>query len=136
MSIAPPPAPGTRHAVSSGHVPASSLRGPGCLAAKTGLQYAPPFTFLAPRLTLGLLLILLPAWWQRRDALRRPQDRRAGLRPIVAARPLATAFVAAARPGERRRRLQGIGVPPGVAAACAGAASVAWRPRPPAGASA
>lgn len=47
--------------------------GSGYLATKTGLQYAPPFTFLALRFAVGLLLLApLVWWWQRREPLRWP----------------------------------------------------------------
>ena len=47
--------------------------GSGYLATKVGLQYAPPFTFLALRFAVGVLLLLpLAAWWNRREPLRWP----------------------------------------------------------------
>lgn len=59
--------------------------GSGYLATKTGLQYAPPFTFLALRFGCGLLLLLpLLAWWHRREPLRWPGNRREWLHLIVA----------------------------------------------------
>jgi drug/metabolite transporter (DMT)-like permease len=47
--------------------------GSGYLATKAGLQYAPPFTFLALRFAAGLLLLApLALWWHRRERLRWP----------------------------------------------------------------
>jgi drug/metabolite transporter (DMT)-like permease len=49
--------------------------GSGYLATKVGLQYAPPFTFLAARFAIGVLLLLpLLAWWNRREKLRWPHS--------------------------------------------------------------
>ena len=48
--------------------------GAGYLATKIGLQYAPPFTFLALRFAFGLALLvpvvalLRPRWPERREA--------------------------------------------------------------------
>ena len=48
--------------------------GSGYLATKAGLQYAPPFTFLALRFAFGLILLLpLALWWHGREPLRWPQ---------------------------------------------------------------
>jgi drug/metabolite transporter (DMT)-like permease len=45
--------------------------GSGYLATKVGLQYAPPFTFLALRFATGVLLLLpLALLWHRREPLR------------------------------------------------------------------
>ncbi len=50
-----------------------SVWGSGYLATKTGLQYAPPFTFLALRFAVGLLLLVpLLVWLHRREPLRWP----------------------------------------------------------------
>lgn len=50
--------------------------GSGYIASKTGLQYAPPFTFLSLRFGTGLVLLMpLLWWWHRRDPLRFPQSR-------------------------------------------------------------
>lgn len=47
--------------------------GCGYLASKVGLQYAPPFTFLALRFAFGIVALLpLLAWWHRREPLRFP----------------------------------------------------------------
>jgi len=47
--------------------------GSGYIATKAGLQYAPPFTFLALRFATGVLLLLpLALWWHRREPLRWP----------------------------------------------------------------
>jgi drug/metabolite transporter (DMT)-like permease len=49
--------------------------GSGYLATKAGLQYAPPFTFLALRFAAGLLLLApLALWWHRRERLRWPSS--------------------------------------------------------------
>jgi drug/metabolite transporter (DMT)-like permease len=54
-----------------------SVWGSGYIATKAGLQYAPPFTFLALRFAFGVaVLVPLLAWWQRRDPLRWPRDSR------------------------------------------------------------
>jgi drug/metabolite transporter (DMT)-like permease len=59
--------------------------GSGYLATKTGLQYAPPFTFLAIRFATGVLLLLpLALWWHRRDPLRWPQAARQWAHIVVA----------------------------------------------------
>lgn len=59
--------------------------GSGYLATKVGLQYAPPFTFLALRFLFGLALLLpLALWWQRQQPLRWPTDRREWLHVVVA----------------------------------------------------
>src|SRR5215471_6887405 len=59
--------------------------GSGYIATKTGLQYVPPFTFLALRFAAGLcLLVPLALYWQRREALRWPATRRAWMHVIVA----------------------------------------------------
>jgi drug/metabolite transporter (DMT)-like permease len=51
--------------------------GSGYLATKVGLQYAPPFTFLALRFAIGVLLLApLALWWHRREPLRWPATRR------------------------------------------------------------
>ncbi len=50
-----------------------SVWGTGYLATKLGLQYAAPFTFLAMRFMIGIVLLLpLLLWWQRQQALRWP----------------------------------------------------------------
>jgi drug/metabolite transporter (DMT)-like permease len=50
--------------------------GSGYVASKTGLQYAPPFTFLCLRFATGLALLAPPAWWwHRREPLRFPRAR-------------------------------------------------------------
>lgn len=49
--------------------------GSGYLASKTGLQYAPPFTFLALRFAFGIVALApLLAWWHRRERLRFPRN--------------------------------------------------------------
>lgn len=59
--------------------------GSGYIASKTGLQYAPPFTFLALRFTCGLLVLLpLVFYWQRREPLRWPASPGAWMHVIVA----------------------------------------------------
>jgi drug/metabolite transporter (DMT)-like permease len=59
--------------------------GTGYLATKLGLQYAAPFTFLALRFMIGIVLLLpLLAWWQRQQALRWPSTQREWLHVIVA----------------------------------------------------
>ncbi len=59
--------------------------GSGYLASKAGLQYAPPFTFLALRFAFGLLVLLpLLAWWQRQQPLRWPASRAEWLHVVVA----------------------------------------------------
>jgi drug/metabolite transporter (DMT)-like permease len=50
-----------------------SVWGSGYLATKVGLQYAPPFTFLALRFAIGVVLLLpLLLLWHRQEALRWP----------------------------------------------------------------
>jgi drug/metabolite transporter (DMT)-like permease len=59
--------------------------GSGYIASKTGLQYAPPFTFLSLRFATGLcLLVPLAFYWQRREPLRWPETPRALMHVIVA----------------------------------------------------
>ncbi len=59
--------------------------GTGYLATKLGLQYAAPFTFLALRFMIGIVLLLpLLAWWQRQQALRWPSTQREWLHVVVA----------------------------------------------------
>jgi drug/metabolite transporter (DMT)-like permease len=59
--------------------------GSGYIASKTGLQYAPPFTFLALRFAAGLAVLLpLACYWQRSEPLRWPQTRIAWVHVIVA----------------------------------------------------
>jgi drug/metabolite transporter (DMT)-like permease len=59
--------------------------GSGYIASKTGLQYVPPFTFLALRFATGLVLLLpLVLFWQQREPLRWPQTRNAWVHVIVA----------------------------------------------------
>lgn len=59
--------------------------GSGYLATKTGLQYAPPFTFLSLRFALGLLVLApLLAGWRRREALRFPATAREWRHVIIA----------------------------------------------------
>jgi drug/metabolite transporter (DMT)-like permease len=59
--------------------------GSGYIATKTGLQYAPPFTFLSLRFATGLCLLLpLAFYWQRREPLRWPETPRALMHVIVA----------------------------------------------------
>jgi drug/metabolite transporter (DMT)-like permease len=59
--------------------------GSGYIASKTGLQYAPPFTFLMLRFTAGVVVLLpLMAWWHRQDPLRWPSGRRAWTHLVVA----------------------------------------------------
>jgi drug/metabolite transporter (DMT)-like permease len=59
--------------------------GSGYIASKTGLQYAPPFTFLALRFTCGLIVLLpLVFYWQRREPLRWPATPIAWVHVIVA----------------------------------------------------
>lgn len=54
-----------------------AIWGSGYIASKTGLQYAPPFTFLLLRFSTGLVLLLpLLVWWHRREPLRWPNSRR------------------------------------------------------------
>lgn len=62
-----------------------SVWGTGYLATKLGLQYAAPFTFLALRFVLGVVLLLpLLLWWQRQQALRWPATPMQWLHVIVA----------------------------------------------------
>jgi len=59
--------------------------GSGYIATKTGLQYTPPFTFLALRFGCGLLVLLpLVAYWQRREPLRWPGSPRDWMHVVVA----------------------------------------------------
>jgi drug/metabolite transporter (DMT)-like permease len=59
--------------------------GSGYLATKVGLQYAPPFTFLALRFVFGIVLLLpLLAWWQRQQPLRWPGTARDWLHVVIA----------------------------------------------------
>lgn len=59
--------------------------GSGYIASKTGLQYAPPFTFLMLRFTTGIVVLLpLMAWWHRQEPLRWPVGPRGWLHVIVA----------------------------------------------------
>jgi drug/metabolite transporter (DMT)-like permease len=59
--------------------------GTGYIASKTGLQYAPPFTFLMLRFATGVVVLLpLMAWWQRQEPLRWPADGRAWMHVVVA----------------------------------------------------
>ncbi len=62
-----------------------SVWGSGYIATKIGLQYAPPFTFLAVRFAFGILVLLpLLALWQRHDPLRWPRGWRAWMHVVVA----------------------------------------------------
>lgn len=59
--------------------------GSGYIASKTGLQYAPPFTFLMLRFAVGLVVLIpLVFYWQRREPLRWPATPVAWLHVIVA----------------------------------------------------
>ena len=59
--------------------------GSGYIASKTGLQYAPPFTFLMLRFATGLVLLLpLLLYWRRREPLRWPVGAIAWMHVIVA----------------------------------------------------
>ncbi|MCX8003883.1 MAG: EamA family transporter, partial [Burkholderiaceae bacterium] len=59
--------------------------GSGYIATKAGLQYAPPFTFLALRFATGLALLApLALLWQRREPLAWPGSPRAWAHLIVA----------------------------------------------------
>jgi drug/metabolite transporter (DMT)-like permease len=59
--------------------------GSGYIASKTGLQYAPPFTFLALRFATGLALLApLLVYWRRREPLRWPSTPRAWMHVVVA----------------------------------------------------
>jgi drug/metabolite transporter (DMT)-like permease len=59
--------------------------GSGYLATKIGLQHAPPFTFLALRFAVGLVLLLpLAAFWSRREPLRWPTSTAQWLHVAVA----------------------------------------------------
>jgi drug/metabolite transporter (DMT)-like permease len=50
--------------------------GCGYLATKTGLPYAPPFTFLSLRFAFGIVMLIpLAFWWHRQDPLRFPATR-------------------------------------------------------------
>ena len=127
--------------------------GSGYIASKTGLQYAPPFTFLTLRFSVGLaLLVPLAWWWHRREPLRFPVGRvewrhvivagllmhafnlgashysqylgmSAGVTALVlATQPLATAWYAGLRMGERVRPWQWLGIAVGLF----GVALVVW----------
>jgi drug/metabolite transporter (DMT)-like permease len=62
-----------------------AVRGSGYLASKTGLQYAPPFTFLSLRFACGIVLLLpLVLYWQRRAPLRWPDTPRAWAHVVAA----------------------------------------------------
>jgi drug/metabolite transporter (DMT)-like permease len=62
-----------------------SVWGTGYLATKLGLQYAAPFTFLALRFMIGVVLLLpLLVWWQRQQALRWPDTPAEWLHVIAA----------------------------------------------------
>jgi drug/metabolite transporter (DMT)-like permease len=62
-----------------------SVWGTGYLATKLGLQYAAPFTFLALRFMIGVVLLLpLLLWWQRQQALRWPAAPAEWLHVVVA----------------------------------------------------
>ena len=59
--------------------------GSGYIASKTGLQYVPPFTFLALRFATGLIVLLpLVYFWQQREPLRWPAAPIAWMHVIVA----------------------------------------------------
>lgn len=59
--------------------------GSGYLATKIGLQYAPPFTFLALRFAFGaVVLVPLLVFWHRREALRWPGTARDWVHVVVA----------------------------------------------------
>jgi drug/metabolite transporter (DMT)-like permease len=59
--------------------------GSGYLATKVGLQHAPPFTFLAVRFAVGVLLLLpLAVWWSRREPLRWPASKRQWAHVLIA----------------------------------------------------
>lgn len=59
--------------------------GSGYLATKVGLQYAPPFTFLALRFAFGaLVLVPLLVFWHRREPLRWPGTARDWTHVVVA----------------------------------------------------
>src|SRR5262245_44690566 len=59
--------------------------GSGYIASKTGLQYAPPFTFLSVRFATGLcVMVPLALYWQRREPLRWPESPVAWMHVIVA----------------------------------------------------
>jgi drug/metabolite transporter (DMT)-like permease len=59
--------------------------GSGYLATKIGLQHAPPFTFLALRFAVGMLLLVpLAASWSRREPLRWPASTSQWLHVAVA----------------------------------------------------
>ena len=122
--------------------------GSGYLATKVGLQYAPPFTFLALRFALGLALLVplallaRPAW-PRGSALghvvvagllmhavnlggshyAQYLGMSAGIAALIlAVQPLVTAIVAAPLLGERLRSPQWLGVALGLL----GVALVVW----------
>jgi drug/metabolite transporter (DMT)-like permease len=123
--------------------------GSGFLATKVGLQYAPPFTFLALRFAVGMLLVIpialvvRPRWpdslsqWLHVAAAgllmhavnlggshyAQYLGMSAGITALVLAlQPLVTAVVAGPFIGERLNRLQWIGVFLGLA----GVALVVW----------
>jgi drug/metabolite transporter (DMT)-like permease len=59
--------------------------GSGYIATKTGLQYVPPFTFLALRFAVGLVLLVpLVFYWQSRERLRWPESPRAWMHVVFA----------------------------------------------------
>src|SRR2546423_7760226 len=59
--------------------------GSGYIASKTGLQYVPPFTFLALRFASGLCVLLpLMFYWQRHEPLRWPQTPQMWMHVVVA----------------------------------------------------
>ncbi len=59
--------------------------GSGYLATKIGLQQAPPFTFLALRFAVGVLLLLpLAAWLNRREPLRWPRSTAQRVHVVIA----------------------------------------------------
>src|SRR5215470_123886 len=59
--------------------------GSGYIATKTGLQYAPPFTFLSLRFAVGLVLLApLIFYWQRRERIRWPATPREWMHVVVA----------------------------------------------------
>jgi drug/metabolite transporter (DMT)-like permease len=116
--------------------------GSGYIASKTGLQYAPPFTFLSLRFAAGLVVLLpLAFYWQRREPLRWPGTPVAWVHVIVAGLLMhganlgashyaqylgmsagVTALIAAGLLNERLRPAQWLGVLTGLA----GVALVVW----------
>lgn len=123
--------------------------GSGYLATKVGLQYAPPFTFLTLRFTIGLLLVIpiallvKPAWpaslsqWLHVAAAgllmhainlggshyAQYLGMSAGITALILAlQPLVTAVAATPLLGERLKALQWVGVALGLA----GVALVVW----------